>query len=227
MCGRYALFTPVADLQRLFGFLERPNLAASYNVAPTQAAPVVRRRRDDEGRELALLRWGLVPPWSQGPDSGYSTINARAETVATKPAFRRAVRQRRCLVPADGFYEWAKVGARKQPCFIRRRSGEPMAFAGLWERWTSHTGQEAIESFTIVVTEANELVRPIHDRMPVVVAPEDHERWLDPGAADGQELLGPCPAEWLEAYPVSTRVNSPRHDEPGLVEPLAIGGAPA
>jgi putative SOS response-associated peptidase YedK len=144
-------------------------------------------------------------------------INVRAETVASKPAFR----QRRCLVPADGFYEWCPEKGRKQPYFIRLRSAEPLAFAGLWERWTSHTGQDAIESFTIVVTDANELVRSIHDRMPVILAPEEYERWLDPGAADGRALLRPCPPEWLEADPVSTRVNSPRTNDAGLLQPLA------
>ncbi len=223
MCGRYALATPVDELQRRFGFAERPNLAPSYNIAPTQAAPVVRRRPDAGGRELALLRWGLVPAWSEGPDQRFSMINARAETVATKPAYRAAFRQRRCLVPADGFFEWRKLDGRKQPYFIRLGSGEPMAFAGLWERWTSRDGREAIESFTIIVTDANERLRPIHDRMPVIVAPEDHERWLDPGAADGRELLKPCPPDWLEAYPVGTRVSSPRNDDPGLLEPVPQG----
>jgi putative SOS response-associated peptidase YedK len=126
-------------------------------------------------------------------------------------------------VPADGFYEWQKRDGRKQPYLIRLRSGGPLAFAGLWERWASHTGQEAVESFTIIVTGANELVRPIHERMPVILAPEDYDCWLDPQAADGRTLLQPCPAEWLEAYPVGTRVNSPRNNEPGLLEPLADG----
>ncbi|HET6518666.1 MAG TPA: SOS response-associated peptidase [Geminicoccaceae bacterium] len=221
MCGRYTLATPVDDLQRRFGFAERPNLAPSYNIAPTQAAPVIRRWAAAGGRELAILRWGLVPAWSEGPDGRFSMINARAETVATKPAYRAAFRQRRCLVPADGFYEWQKRDGRKQPYFIRLRSGEPMAFAGLWERWTSHTGQDAIESFTIVVTDANELVRPIHDRMPVILAPEDYDRWLDPGVPDGRALLRPCPPAWLEAYPVGTRVNSPGTNDARLLEPLA------
>ncbi len=189
---------------------------------------MVRRRPDGVGRELALPRWGLVPSWSAGPDSGYSMINARAETVATKPAFRRAFRQRRCLVPADGFYEWAKVGTRKQPYFIRLRSGEqPMAFAGLWEHWASHTGQDVIESFTIIVTEANDLLRPIHQRMPVILAADDYGRWLDPEAADGRELLRLCPPESLEAHPVSTRVNNPRNNDHGLVEPVAMPGRSA
>ena len=223
MCGRYALATPVDDLQRRFGFAGRPNLAPNYNVAPTRAAPVLRRRADDGGRELALVRWGLVPAWSEGPDSRFSMLNARAETVATKPAYRAAFRQRRCLVPADGFYEWQKRDGRKQPYFIHPKDGEPMAFAGLWERWASHDGQQVIESFTIVVTDANKLVRPIHDRMPVILAPDDFERWLDPTAADGRALLKPCPPEWLEAYPVGTRVNSPGNNDPGLLEPVPQG----
>ena len=221
MCGRYSLATPVGDLQRRVGFAERPNLAPSYNVAPTRSTPVVRRRAGDEGGKLALLRWGLTPPWSEGPERGYSTINARDEMAASKPASRRAFRQRRCLVPADGFYEWQKLGARKQPYLIRLRSGEPVAFVGLWERWTSRTSQDVIESFTIIVTEANELLRPIHDRMPVILAPDDWEQWLDPECPDGRELLRPCPADWLRAYPVSTGVNSPRTNDASLLEPVA------
>ncbi len=126
-------------------------------------------------------------------------------------------------MPADGFYEWQRRDGRKQPYVIRLRSGEPMVFAGLWERWTSHTGKDAIESFTIIVTDANELLRPIHDRMPVILAPEDFEMWLDPAAEGGALLLRPCPPEWLEAHPVSTRVNSPRHNEPGLLERATAG----
>ena len=150
-----------------------PNVPPRYNIAPTQDAPVVRQTKDADEREMDMLRWGLVPSWSQGPDSGYSMINARAETVATKPAFRSAFRFRRCLVPADGFYEWRKVAGRKQPYRITVKDGEPFAFAGLWEHWTGPDGY-VVQSFTIVVTEANELLRPIHDRMPVILDPADY-----------------------------------------------------
>jgi putative SOS response-associated peptidase YedK len=215
---------PPEAMRRLFetaGALA--NIPPRYNVAPTQDAPVVRLRADGE-RAIAMLRWGLVPAWSEGPDSGYRMINARAETVATKPAFRGAFRRRRCLVPADGFYEWRKEGARKQPYRIRLRGGGPFAFAGLWERWSPERGDaEVIESFTIVVTDANALLEPIHERMPVILAQSDYGAWLDvqgtePEAA--QALLRPYPPDQMEAYPVSLRVNSPRNDDPECIAPL-------
>ncbi len=167
MCGRFTLRTPTHRLAEAFGVRDLPNLPPRYNIAPTQDAAVVRPGPEGEARELAMLRWGLVPSWSEGP-SAYSMINARAETVATKPAFRAAFRHRRCLVPADGFYEWQRVDGGKQPYLVELASGEPFAFAGLWEHWE---GGDVIESFTIIVTEANELLRPIHERMPVILDP--------------------------------------------------------
>ncbi len=221
MCGRYSITTAPEALRRLFqapGAL--PNLPARYNLAPTQDAPVVRQREGE--RELVMLRWGLVPPWSQGPDSGYSMINARAETVATKPAFRASFRSRRCLVPADGFYEWRKLDGGKQPYRITLKDGAPFAFAGLWEHWTSPEG-DVIQSFTIVVTDANELLRPIHDRMPVILDPADYALWLGEGQEAGigiRSLLKPFPAEAMVAYPVSRRVSNPQNDDAQCVEPL-------
>ncbi len=224
MCGRYTLTTPPEALRDLFAFEgPSPNLAPRYNIAPTQDAPVVRRREDGDGRELALLRWGLVPSWSKEPKSGYSTINARAETVAEKPAFRRPMRSRRCLVPADGFYEWRPAGRRKQPYRIVMKDGAPFAFAGLWDRWRGGDG-ETIESFTIIVTEANALLRPIHDRMPVILDPADYAAWLEAGPEAVpylKDLLRPYPAEMMTAYPVDPRVGNPRHDDPALIEPLS------
>ncbi len=228
MCGRYSLTTPVDALRALFGFAgPPPNLPARYNIAPTQEAPVVRRRGPGAARELALLRWGLVPSWADGPRTGYRMINARAETVARKPAFRAAFRRRRCLVPADGFYEWRAEGKRKQPYRVAFEDGAPFAFAGLWERWRGADGGE-IESFAIVVTDANALLRPIHDRMPVILAPDDHEAWLT--GEDGDALSGllrPHPGTGMIVYPVSPRVNDPRNDDRVCVEPLAAGSASA
>jgi putative SOS response-associated peptidase YedK len=225
MCGRYSLTTPPEAMRRLFhtsGALL--NVPPRYNIAPTQEAAVVRLRAEG-GRELVLLRWGLVPSWSQGPDSGYGMINARAETVADKPAFRGAFRRRRCLVPADGFYEWRKEGARKQPYRVRLEDGGLFSFAGLWEHWEGgpEGAPQAIESFTIIVTDANELLKPIHERMPVIVAPSDHDAWLDAEGTrpeDAAALLRPFPADRMEAYRVSLRVNSPRNDDPGCIAPL-------
>lgn len=218
MCGRYLLHTPLDVLQGTFGFAERPNLQPRYNIAPTQTVPIVRRREDGAGRELALVRWGLIPPWAKDPAIGSRMINARAEGIAAKPAFRAAFRKRRCLVPADGFYEWRKQAGGKQPMLIRRRDRSSFAFAGLWESWQGSDGP--LQTCTIITTEANDLLATIHDRMPVILATDDHERWLDPSRADGEDLLRPCPAGWLDAVPVSTRVNTPRHDDPGLIEPV-------
>ncbi len=218
MCGRFTLRTPAHRLAEAFGVGDLSNLPPRYNIAPTQDAAVVRPGPEGEARELVMLRWGLVPSWSYGP-SAYSMINARAETVATKPAFRAAFRHRRCLVPADGFYEWQKVDGGKQPYLVELASGEPFAFAGLWEHWE---GGEVIESFTIVVTEANELLRPIHERMPVILDPPDYNLWLEAGTAvarAAEDLLRPYPADRMAARPVSRRVNNPRYDDPECVAP--------
>lgn len=220
MCGRYLLTTPVDALGQLFRFTERPNLGARYNIAPTQDVPIVRRTRSGEGRELLMVRWGLVPYWADEVKIGNRLINARAETIERTPAFREAYRRRRCLVPADGFFEWRKQGKTRQPLLIRRRDQAPFAFAGLWERWRQPDGQ-ILRSCAIVTCPANPLVAAVHDRMPVILDPSDFERWLDPEAADGRTLLQPCPDEWLEAYEVSPRVNSPANDDPECIVPLA------
>ncbi len=222
MCGRYSLTAPPEAVGRLFELAgPMPNLEPRYNIAPTQAAPVVGLKPDGETRGLAMLRWGLVPSWSDGPDSRLSMINARAETVRTKPAFRAAFKARRCLVPADGFYEWQAQGKGrpKQPHRIVRRDGAPFAFAGLWERWQPKDG-EPILSFTIIVTDANELLKPIHERMPVILEPGDHEAWLGAAPEEAEALLRPLAADRLEAYPVSPRVNSPKNDDPACIEAL-------
>lgn len=222
MCGRYSITTAPEALRRLFKFAgPTPNLPSRYNVAPTQDAPVVRLNKARDGRELVMLRWGLVPYWAKDPKSGYRMINARAETVASKPAFREAFARRRCLVPADGFFEWKKLGARKQPYYITQKSGEPFAFAGLWEYWRSPEG-EPLQTFTIIVGEPNEAVAPIHERMPVILDENGVDRWLDPSAEpeELQALLKPLPAEQVQLTPVSTRVNDPDNDDPACIAPI-------
>ena len=221
MCGRYSLTTPVEGIRRLFDFAELPNLPARYNIAPTQEALVVRRGGDGR-REIALLRWGLVPSWAKDPSTGSRLINARAKTVPDKPAFRAAFRSRRCLVVADGFYEWRKLGDGKQPYRVTLADGGPFAFAGLWERWAPAAAGEAIESFAIVTTDANARLRPIHERMPVILDPADHETWLDGGPA-ALALLRPFPGDALAVYAVDRRVNNPRHDDPACLAPLPAG----
>jgi putative SOS response-associated peptidase YedK len=198
-------------------FLEE--VGPRYNIAPTQTVIVV---ADDGTRHLTQMRWGLIPSWAKDPAIGNRMINARAETVATKPAFRVALRKRRCLIPADGFYEWHPIGRRKQPIYISLKSREPFSFAGLWEAWTAPDGQE-IKTCTIITCEANEVLKPIHDRMPVILTPEAETVWLDPTIQDPERLLPllvPYPADEIEAYPVSTTVNNPAHDIPQCIQLL-------
>jgi putative SOS response-associated peptidase YedK len=222
MCGRFIQCASGAVLAARFQLATPPDLIPRYNIAPSQPIDAVRIAGDGR-REGVTLRWGLVPAWTSEPRAAYSTINARAETVAEKPAFRQAFRRRRCLIPADGFYEWRKVDARKQPYCIAPADGQPFAFAGLWERW-ERDGQ-VLESGTILVTQANALLAPIHDRMPVILDPADEARWLDPALTDPaalQPLLVPCPPKWLRLWPVSPAVNHPRHEGPDLMAPVAL-----
>jgi putative SOS response-associated peptidase YedK len=222
MCGRFALYSPPSVLARRFETDPIPGMEARYNIAPSQTIAIV--RNEGEKRSFARVHWGLIPFWAKDAKIGYSMINARAETVAEKPAFRAAFKQRRCLIPADGFYEWqALAGAKlKQPWFIAPRDREPMAFAGLWERWKNPEGRE-VESGTIIVTAANDLMQPIHERMPVILAPDDWGIWLAPEAGNTkilQNLLQPYPDDDLTAWPVSTKVNSPKNDSEECIEPL-------
>jgi putative SOS response-associated peptidase YedK len=220
MCGRYTLSTPVGMLAEEFGLGGNlPELPASYNVAPTQEVPAI--LGSDGGRRLELLRWGLVPAWADDPQIGARMINARSETAAEKPSFRRAFRGRRCLIPADGFYEWQKAPGGKQPYHIHMKDRRPFAFAGLWESWGK--GDDEIRSCAILTTRANALVGEIHDRMPVILDHDAYDVWLDP-ASERDELAGllaPFPEEEMEAYPVSRLVNSPRNNDPRCVEPAA------
>ena len=226
MCGRYLLKAPADALRRAFGFVEQPNLMARYNIAPTQDAPVIRERRQPKGeRTLQMLRWGLIPWFAEDMKGGGKLINARAESIATKPFFREAFRKRRCLVPTDGFYEWRGDGKVKQPYLIQRRDREPFAFAGLWDRWIPKSRPPEpphIDSFTIVTTQANALLKPLHDRMPVILAPEDYARWLDRGSSetDLRALLKPSREDLLAYVAVSPRVNAAAPDDAGLIEPV-------
>lgn len=220
MCGRFTQSASPQAVANLFRLPIIQDLADRYNVAPSQPVACV---RDVGGRELSMLRWGLIPSWAKDPRIASSLINARAETVAEKPAFRSAFRRRRCLIVADGFFEWAKYGPRKQPYHFRLRSREPFAFAGLWEAWTDPDG-EVIETCSVITTEANAVVAPAHDRMPVILPPEHFDRWLDPEyqRVEGlMPLLQPYPDEPMEAVAVSTKVNSPRNEGPELLEPDA------
>jgi putative SOS response-associated peptidase YedK len=227
VCGRFTYLYNWKQLHRLMQLVIWPEeeLTPRYNVAPSQPAPVVRTGAGGE-REGAMLRWGLMPSWSDDPTIGARLINARGESVRVKPSFRSAFAKRRCLVPISGFYEWQAVegSKRKRPHWIGRADREPFALAALWER--NEKVGPPIETFTIVTTGANALLKPLHDRMPVIVGPKDYSAWLDPGAdLDAAEgLLRPAPARGFEAYPISTRVNSPKADDPSLIEPLGEGG---
>ncbi|MBI4719354.1 MAG: SOS response-associated peptidase [Planctomycetes bacterium] len=223
MCGRFTFAAAPEIVAELFELTQLPELAPRYNVAPTQPVPVVRVGGGAAQRRLDHLHWGLIPAWADGPEIGSRMINARAETVADKPAFRSAFKYRRCLIAADGFYEWQPVAGskRKQPFYIRLRDGAPFAFAGLWERW-DRGGRGPIESCTIITTDANELMRPIHPRMPVILAPQDYAAWLEPGLADPaplKVLLRPYPDERMTALRVTTVVNNPRNDSARCIEP--------
>ncbi|MEX0758725.1 MAG: SOS response-associated peptidase [Tistlia sp.] len=222
MCGRYTLTSPLEALKELFGFLERPNLEPRANIAPTQEVLVVRLGEDGE-RHAASLRWGLLPPWAVDGRVGARLINARAEGVTRQPAFRKAFAARRCLVAADGFYEWQAQEGGKQPYRICRQDGGPFAFAGLWERWHDPAApkEAPVESCTILTTEANALLRPIHQRMPVILPAEAHGAWLAPDSAaeDLQALLRPLEPEGWIAYPVSRRVNKVANDDLALLAP--------
>jgi len=222
MCGRTVLAASPEDLREVFGLDEVPDLVPRYNVTPSQGLAAVRVLRGTERRRLDVLRWGLVPAWAESPKAGQKLALARAETVATTPAFRDAFRQRRCLVVVDGFYEWKRGdGAGSRPFLFRAPDRKPFALAGLWERWGSKDG-EIVESCAILTQRALAPIEAVHDRMPVVLAPDAWESWLDPEAEPAAlaGLLAPRPPG-LVAMAVSTYVNDPRHDDPRCFEPPA------
>ena len=224
MCGRYVIKTTPDQMGAVFGYTEQPNFPPRYNVAPTQPVPVV--RIDNGRRSFALLRWGLIPSWVKDPRGFSLMINARAESVLEKPAFKNAMKRRRCLIPADGFYEWKQDGGRKRPYFAAAQ--ELVAFAGLWEPWMGPNGEE-METACIVTTTANRALRLLHDRMPVVIPRSAFDMWLDSkvDAETAAALLVPAPEATFEAYEVSSAVNSAANDSATLIEPLPPGAAEA
>lgn len=222
MCGRYKLTVPFREIVRLYNLTNSVNLPARYNIAPTQDVLAVIDEPETKQRRGEMMRWGLVPFWAKDTKVGYSLINARAETVATKPAFREAFKKRRCIIPVDAFYEWQPTGGtRKQPYAIVMKDRSPFGFAGLWEQWTYKASGEVIRSCTIIVTEANALCAPIHDRMPVILDPKDYARWLGeepatPGALAA--LLKPYPAEQMACFKIGPRIGNVKNDDAALIE---------
>lgn len=216
MCGRYALTSSPEVIAERFKLHWSPSVSAHYNIAPSQMIPVV--RLPAQGRELAFLKWGLIPSWVKDPAIGARLINARAETIAEKPAFRNAYQRHHCLVPADSFYEWKAIGKRKQPYCIGMADHTLFGMAGLWEHWQNSAG-ERVETVTIITTNANELVGQLHDRMSLIIQPGDYGAWLDASNPKGGELLKPFPSELMRYYPVSTRVNKVSNDEAECLEP--------
>ena len=237
MCGRFTLKNSSEAIAEVFHLAKVPVMEPRYNIAPTQLVPTVlcmsqasaeQSSMDDDPvraalhyRQLQMLRWGLIPSWAKDRTIGARMINARAETVSEKPSFRTAFRHRRCLVVADGFYEWQRQEKKKQPFYFRLQDGQPFAFAGLWERWQSPEG--TVESCTIITTAANELMHPIHDRMPVILDTKDYDLWLDPTVQKPetlQQLLQPYCSEAMTTYPVSTQVNNPANNSPEFINSL-------
>jgi len=218
MCGRYCITTAPEAIRRIFRYPQQPNFPPRYNVAPTQPVPVVRVVEGE--REFALVRWGLIPAWVKDPKDFSLVINARGESVQEKPAFKNAIRRRRCLFPADGFYEWKAEGGIKHAFFARPRDSGPMAFAGLWETWLGPNGEE-METAAIVTTQANREMSTVHHRAPVIVPPDQFDFWLDP-QIDGPEastLIRPAPDGLMEVYEVSSAVNKVANDTPHLIAP--------
>lgn len=225
MCGRFALISSTEEVADALGIdpatiADIPLAVPRYNIAPTQ--PVLAAYLDDNGqRRLTFFQWGLIPSWSKDVTIGSRLINARSETVTEKPSFRNAFKRRRCLIPADGFYEWQKLNGGKQPMYIHGADGRPLALAGLWEVWQDPEGTR-LQTCTILTTTPNELMASIHDRMPVILEPEDFTMWLEPGAHPDEalHLLRPYPADRMAAYPVSTAVNNPRNDTAECIQKI-------
>ncbi|MGD8630582.1 MAG: SOS response-associated peptidase [Gammaproteobacteria bacterium] len=220
MCGRFTLHTPESRIREAF-HLEHTKplgLKPRFNVAPSQDIPII--RDSEAGTEMILAKWGLVPSWSKEPKTKYSTINARIETVAEKPTYRAPFKHRRCLIPADGFYEWKLVNGHKIPHYIRMRDGDVFAFAGLWDRWEGDG--ETLDCCSIIVMPANEVMKPLHERMPAIIAPALYDLWLDSRMTDKEEImrhLNSAPSGNLKTYPVSPWVNVPKHDDERCIQP--------
>ena len=225
MCGRYTQKESLEQLLKRLGLSKILSLKPRFNIAPSQMVPCVRQPQETGHRETVMLKWGLIPSWAKDPSIGYKMINARAETVAEKPSFRKAFKRQRCLLLADGFYEWKREGKAKQPYYIHFKDSRPFAFAGLWERWKDTTKEDStsIESCTIITTGANELMEPIHHRMPVILDENSIEMWLNVEIMEPtilNPLLRPYHSDEMEAYPVSLVVNNPRNDRVECTEPL-------
>jgi len=226
MCGRYLILSSAEAFRRLFGYREEPSFPPRYNVAPTQPVPIVRMAQGE--RQFALVRWGLIPPWVEDPRRFSLIVNARVESVNDKPAFRNAMRRRRCLFPADGFYEWRDDGGRKRPFCVRPKDRAPIAFAGLWESWMGPNGEE-METAAIVTTTANRDLAALHPRMPAIIPAHAFDPWLDCAKVDAltaTALLDPAPDGLLEAYEISPAVNRTANDGPALIEPVAAEPSP-
>ncbi len=228
MCGRFAVYSTIEELAELIRealpdleIEQARGFVPSYNIAPSAAIVTIGRSRPEHPHRMALLKWGLVPSFAKDP-TRMAPINVRSETVLTKPMFRRPIERQRCLVPANGFFEWKRAGSRKQPYFIRRADGRPLLMAGIYDVWRGGEGGAPLMTCAILTTDSNDWMKPLHHRMPVMVAPEAAARWCDPQrpAADVLPLLTPPPADALEAYPVDARMNSPRHDDPACIAPL-------
>ena len=213
MCGRFAFYSPAQAAAELFGVSNAPAVEPRYNIAPTQYIAAIRPDAQ-QNNQLVMLRWGLVPFWAKDPSMGARMINARAETVAEKPSFRNAFRRRRCLVLADGYYEWQRSGEVKTPWFISRSDEQPMAMAGLWESWNDPQSESPLETVTIITQEANQFLAELHHRMPLILEPDQAQRWLEPGSALPD--INPV----LRAWPVDRRVNNARNEGPELIDPV-------
>ncbi len=220
MCGRFVRYSSIHELIKEFGVDGSPfDLEPGYNIAPSQEIVII---INDSKKRLALCKWGFIPSWSRDPKIGYKMINARADSVSEKPSFKGAFKSKRILIPADGFYEWHKKGKTKTPVYIRLKSGKPFGFAGLFNIWTSPDGSQ-ICTCTIITTDANRLLEPVHNRMPVIIGRDDQEKWLSPDNKDGEklkELLKPFSSEDMDYYAVSTQVNSPSYNSPDCIKPM-------
>jgi len=221
MCGRFTSLLSPELLSIIFEIFPPPAAEPRYNLAPTQKIGVI--RSDGSRNELVEMKWGLIPSWAKDPKVGNSLINARSETVHEKPSFRHAIKANRCIIPASGFYEWSHVGDKKLPNYIRMADNEVMAFAGIWEHWKVPGGDEVVESFSILTTTSNELIAPLHDRMPVILQRQDYGLWLDTNLSNPgelQRLYRPIASEQLEMYRVTDKMNSPRFNGPECIEKI-------
>lgn len=227
MCGRFTFAISPEMLSAIFGVSSLEDLPRRFNIAPTQQVLVI--RGTDAGNQAAFLRWGLIPSWARDPSIGSRMINARSESVHEKPAFRHAIRYRRCIIPAGGFYEWMEEGGKKFPRYVRMKDAAPMGFAGIWDHWKNPAG-ETMETCSILTTASNRLIRPLHDRMPVILPPQEYDLWLDRNIIEPetlQPLYQPYPEDLMEMYPVSPFVNNPRNDSPACIEPFREESAPS